>query len=535
MPEKKPLQSWNSIEEYYASQAGGLTLDEMRQLGIDVMDECRNVLMLRFRYLNVALWHMPFEVEREMHSLMTDGKTLYFGPMATAARFRKQSDEVIRDLLHLILHCLFRHPFDNREENGDIFGIACDIMVEALAMELCQREFSSALDAQRAELVESLRKLYPSLAPHKVYRYLYDNIDDEGLLELQRIFSRDSHAMWACMKIREDSLPASGNRPDTERDRGQAIETGEGMRGYEGDPGQGDSDNPDDQQQNGDGDTSQYPQELDMLINDDEASSDELEDEDERERSEEDEEAEAAWEEIAKQVEVDAATQLKMQGEGAGMLEQLLAVANRKHYDYATFLRKFAVMGEDLRLSNDEFDYVYYTFGLDMYGNSPLIEPLEYRETNRVREFAIAIDTSGSCAGELVKTFIQRTYDILRQSEQFGDKVNVHIIQCDAAIQDDTKITSLREMKDFLDTFEVRGFGGTDFQPVFAYVDKLIQDDEFEDLRGLIYFTDGLGTFPKERPAYDTAFVFVNDELSNLRVPPWSMKVILDEESVRRL
>ena len=33
------------------------------------------------------------------------------------------------------------------------------------------------------------------------------------------------------------------------------------------------------------------------------------------------------------------------------------------------------------------------------YGNLPLIEPLEYRETKKVREFVIAIDTSASCRG----------------------------------------------------------------------------------------------------------------------------------------
>ena len=49
-----------------------------------------------------------------------------------------------------------------------------------------------------------------------------------------------------------------------------------------------------------------------------------------------------------------------------------------------------------MKLNPDEFDYNFYTYGFALYENMPLIEPLEYREVKRIREFVIAIDTSGS-------------------------------------------------------------------------------------------------------------------------------------------
>ena len=39
------------------------------------------------------------------------------------------------------------------------------------------------------------------------------------------------------------------------------------------------------------------------------------------------------------------------------------------------------------------------------YGNVPLVEPLEYRDDKRIREFVIAIDTSGSVQGDIVQSF----------------------------------------------------------------------------------------------------------------------------------
>ena len=78
--------------------------------------------------------------------------------------------------------------------------------------------------------------------------------------------------------------------------------------------------------------------------------------------------------------------------------------------------------------------------------------------------------------------------------------------------------------------FELRGGGGTDFRPAFEYVNQLCAEKKFSNLRGLLYFTDGMGTYPAKRPAYDTAFLFLGERFDDANVPPWAMKVVLDEE-----
>ena len=238
------------------------------------------------------------------------------------------------------------------------------------------------------------------------------------------------------------------------------------------------------------------------------------------------------WEDIAKQIEMDLQSFSQGKGDNSKALSQNLAIANRCLANYHDFLRQFATMGEDMKINDDEFDYIYYTYGMDTYGNMPLVEPLEYQESNRVREFVIALDTSGSCSGELIRNFVTRTYDILRESEGFGDKVNIHLIQCDNKIQADLKIENVQDLEKYCQQFQAFGFGGTDFRPVFEYVNELCDQGEFENLRGLIYFTDGLGTFPVAPPAYETAFVFMDDGASRIDVPPWAMKVVMDEEEI---
>ena len=168
----------------------------------------------------------------------------------------------------------------------------------------------------------------------------------------------------------------------------------------------------------------------------------------------------------------------------------------------------------------------------EMYGNMPLIEPQETKEVNRIENFVIAIDTSMSCKRELVQKFLEETYSVLSQSESFYRKFRVHIIQCDERVQSDIVVTNAKELQDYMDHFTIRGLGGTDFRPVFTYVNRLLAEKKFTKLKGLLYFTDGYGRYPLKKPPYDTAFVFLKEDYLDVDVPPWAIKLVLGEEDL---
>jgi predicted metal-dependent peptidase len=165
-----------------------------------------------------------------------------------------------------------------------------------------------------------------------------------------------------------------------------------------------------------------------------------------------------------------------------------------------------------------------------VYGNLPLIEPLESRESKKIEELALVIDTSYSTSGELVRAFLAETYTLLKGQENFFHRMNLHLIQADNAIRQDILIHNEDELIHAMNHFELRGGGGTDFRPAFEYVNQLCAEKKFSNLRGLLYFTDGMGTYPAKRPAYDTAFLFLGERFDDANVPPWAMKVVLDEE-----
>ena len=222
----------------------------------------------------------------------------------------------------------------------------------------------------------------------------------------------------------------------------------------------------------------------------------------------------------------------KQRGDETKDGEELLAAqleAERGKRSYKEFLRKFSVLREEMHADLDEFDLNYYTYGLRLYKNMPLIEPLESREVMKIYEFVIVVDTSYSTSGELIKNFLKETYTILTQKNSFFEKCKIHIIQCDNQVRTDEEINSSDELAKFLNRFTIVGGGGTDFRPAFAYVNERLEQGALKNLSGLLYFTDGKGIYPKKRPEYKTAFLFLEDYDETL-VPPWAMRLRVDGE-----
>ena len=468
---------------------------EAQALAREVLDFARSTLLTQLRFLAPALCSLPLEPGTE--EFATDGAVIYYDFLHVLRLYKLQPELVSRALLHLVLHCVFHHPFVGDQVDPDAWDLACDCAVEAVLDELalpgCQLVRQPELDG----LLARLRGALPQLSAERIYRYLLDQrLEQEVLRRLRERFAPDSHSMWYRPQGAEkEKTGEDGDSDESDGDDGQQSGSG------------GEQEPEDAEQPGGTGEQESAGEDTAMV-----ADPDALQ---------------AQWEHISQQIQTDLETVSRTRGDEAAALLRNLRECNRERQDYSAFLRRFAVLGEQMRLSPDEFDYVYYTFGLSRYGNLPLLEPLEYQEAFRIRDFVIAIDTSASVDGDTVARFVEKTFEILEQSGSFFEKICLHLIQCDAKIQEDRVITCREELEAYQSTMQLHGFGGTDFRPVFAYVDGLVAQQRLPNLRGLIYFTDGDGTFPARPPAYPVVFV-LPDDLEEHPVPPWAMRVLLD-------
>ncbi|MDD7408499.1 MAG: VWA-like domain-containing protein [Anaerovoracaceae bacterium] len=493
------------------------------ELAAEILELSGNTLRINLRFLEKAF--LPFRSvtgEDVTEMTATDGTYLYYSAPFIIRTYQKNENLVTRNYLHTIFHCLYQHMFVSADIDRQLWNLSCDIQVEYQISQLGIQSLYAGREEQQAWILKELEEDLPGITAERIYRYYKDkNLRPAEISNLRQAFLADDHNLWLSYTddsesaVKGDMKSEAGNDSEESENEMQQDEISEEMEETDGSADNNDdagSGNSKSSSENGD---DQRKKEKESLPAPDDVK--------------------RKWKEIAQRVEVDLTTFNESYGSGTGAIIQTLRRINRERYDYAEFLRKFSAMGENVELNDDEFDYIFYTYGMQLYDNMPLIEPLEYREVKKIRDFVIAIDTSESVAGDLVQMFVQKTWNILKQTNNFFSRVNIHIMECSASVTSDVLITTDEEFEQYIKNMTLLGFGGTDFRPVFERVDELIRQHEFSDLKGIIYFTDGYGTFPAAAPQYESCFVFIDEGREIPDVPPWAMKLVLEASDIRKM
>ena len=316
------------------------THEQLIKIGTGILSASRSELYLSMRFLDIALSALGYEMNLSTLHVGTDGVKILYNPRDLIQRYLSDRVLVNRAYLHMLLHCLFRHPFHTGERDAALWGLACDIAVESIIDRLDVKAVRLMVSDKREETYDMLLRELKTLSAEGIYRILQQKkLPPQEFGKLQMEYWVDDHVFWE-QKQNDDQ-----NGENKENDNRQ---------------------------------------------------------EQERREEESRQELEQKWQEIG------------------------------ERYDYRRFLQKFTTRKEEMQVDDDAYDYIFYTYGLSLYGNMPLIEALEYKEVKKIEELAIAIDTSESCEGETIRRFLEETFAILRDGESFFRKINVHIIQCDA-------------------------------------------------------------------------------------------------------
>lgn len=421
----------------------------------------------------------------ENASNYTNGNVFYYSAKDICKRYKENKNQITRLLLHSLLHCALLHIYNTDFKNQRLWNLACDICVEKIINDAKLPCSETEKSATQNNIIKSLSEKIKNFTAENIYYYL---TTAEGLDLYKDLFFLDNHKIWY-----ENTLFSIDDDEETVEIEARSIYKMEDDRK---------------------GDSKSGGNTLTQFSNTNA------------------ENPEDAWREITRQMIGDLDTFPSQMGTNMGESLQILGAVTREEYDYSELLKKFIETDETLEINDDEFDYIYYTYGLKLYENIPLIEPLEYSENGKIKKLVIAIDTSGSVKGEIVEGFIKKTYSILNSIDFFKTNSEIHIIQCDAVIQDVTIIKSPSELEDYMNNLVLHGFGGTNFTPVFQYVDELYEKESKKEINGLIYFTDGDGIFPEKMPPYKNVFVIHDNGFDKKRFPIWATPLYIDKNKL---
>ena len=537
----------------------------LNTLGLRILNQAKIELSLSMRYLSRALDKLSFRMDFNTRRIGTEGEIIHFHPEFVFQLYVESPQKLYRLYMHSLLHCLFRHMFKTEDKDTELWNLATDIHVEYVLDSMDIELLSRPAYPFRENYFQKLEKEVKSLSAERIYAYLLEqNLDYTEKERLEQEFVKDDHSFWA--KLSEEERPVNTDDAGDTDDAENPEEAG----------GTDDAENPEDAEKAGDTESPKVENESNspnspndltedrnspsQSAKDGDSQSDTVKDGEGREKekngaqgsgeskvpekggqsnkgmkgSGEDAESrenrrkalDKDWEDIGKRTEEEMKDE--NEGEKSEKLSWFLHLEHKCYTPFQDFLRKFSVDREELKTDPESFDYGYYYFGLSQYGNMPLIEENEYREKRKIPELVIAIDTSYSTKGEMVKHFLEEALAILADKEAFFSKCRVHIIECDDRIRKDLLVEDAEEMERYRERFEVSGGYGTDFRPVFHYIEDLQKKGELKELKALLYFTDGRGRYPKYAPAYTAAFIFPRGEdIDDENAPFWALKLYI--------
>lgn len=118
----------------------------------------------------------------------------------------------------------------------------------------------------------------------------------------------------------------------------------------------------------------------------------------------------------------------------------------------------------------------------------------------------VAIDVSGSVSNNELQEFISETAHIIRTA-----RTPVHLILCDADLQKYWRKMNLGKL---LKGVDIKGRGGTDYRPVFAFIKKKKIKPHI-----IIYFTDGYCKDFPPNPRVPTIWVLPKEGKTDFKPP----------------
>ena len=387
------------------------TAERLQVIGSSILRAARDELYLGMRFLDVALSSFSYQMDGSIHGFGTDGRVIYFQPQMLGGLYKENRILVNRGYLHMVFHCIFRH-FAWRGAGRSIGNSYSE--GENVEADRCGNVESEWNPEGKSSAGKSIEERMCDLSCDIAVEHIIDGMNYRSIRFSRSLLRRETYRL----------LEKEGKTLNAQRV--YKILSGWNLS---------------------EKDFTNLEQEFHI----DDHKYWECKRPDQKPNPM----LSRKWGEINDGIETDLETFSQEAGERDGDFLEQIKTENRSKYDYREFLRKFAVFHEELAVDDDSFDYNFYTYGLRLYGNMPLIEPLESKEVKKVEEFVIVIDTSMSCSGELVRRFLEETYGVLSENESFFTKINMHIIQCDEKVHADKKITSQKEMKAYMEHLEL--------------------------------------------------------------------------------
>lgn len=410
-------------------------------------------------FYGLLLMHVTFTLDESCHTASTDGYRIYFGPAFLDSISDSELDFI---LMHEILHIVLQHCLRTGNRDNQRFNIACDIVVNSNILQ------SNNMDLKSITLSKYGESMHIAPDGKEGFNYtaeeVYEMLPASPRGGKSRGGGNGKKGAGSISKAKDEKTPKDGNKT------GSAVFE-IGRAGTHSSQAESD-------------DSGSWDDHSRWTFN------------------EEDTALRDVW---VKHIQ-DAleSISIKAGSNSRGILpmfaQRILKDLKKPQTDWRMILNDFV-----------QEEVCDYTFSPPdrRFGESPFFLPDFNGTEDTVRNILFMIDTSASMSDDMITAAYS---EIKGAIDQFDGRLSGSLGFFDAAI---IEPVPFMDESEFL-AIKAAGGGGTDFQIIFEYVAKYMQDDP---PASIVILTDGYAPFPdiSLTNGIPVLWIINNDEVD----PPW--------------
>ncbi len=427
------------------------------------LSAARTKLILDKPFLGALVLRLPMTEASEnwCPTTATDARRFYYNPSYIDSLSMSQTQFM---LAHEALHCALSHFARRQHRIKHRWDLACDFAINPLLLE----------DGLQPPPDYQVMPQYLGMTAEEIYPLLDDNENSETLD--QHLYDQDNESGGGqqgksqkenadkSAKAREDSKQ-DGNKPTPESAEDKDSPGAQAEQSRHTDPdsnaGQPDNSNP-------------APPPL---------------------TGEQRETLEVQWQQRLAGAAQQAMQAGKMSGTMARMIEHML----QPRLPWRMLLARYMTS-----MARDDFSYMRPS----RREGDAILPSLRSSQV----DIAVAIDTSGSIKAAEIDEFLSEVAALKGQM-----RARITLIPCDTGIASGGPWV-FEPWEDFDCPVQLQGGGGTDFRPVFEWLEKQGQHPAL-----LVYFTDAEGIFPKQEANFPVIWLVKGKEQL-----PWGQRIQLN-------
>lgn len=417
----------------------------------------RTRLILDKPFLGALVLRLPMKAAKDdwCPTTATDAKTFYFNPEYIHDLSLDQTQFM---LSHEALHCALSHFSRRQHRIKHRWDLACDFAINPLLID------DGLVPPPNAQVLRE----YAGMTAEEIYP-LIDDLEDMETLD-QHVYDQENQNTGGSGSLPpQDKDTQGGQQQDQEQTTAPASQAGQ----------QDPEDSETQSQPSGEGkEASSQPADAPPPLS-----------------NEERETLQIQWQQRM----AGAAQQAMQAGKLSGALARIIDHLLQPQLPWRLLLARY--MTESAR---DDFSYMRPS---RREGNA-IFPSLKSEQI----DIAIAVDTSGSIKAAEVSEFLSEVSALKGQL-----RARITLIPCDSKIMENAPFF-YEPWDDITLDQTITGGGGTDFRPVFNWLDETGKQPDL-----LVYFTDAEGNFPDIEPNFPVIWL-----VKGRKKTPWGQRIQLN-------